>query len=311
MPIDPVILERLLAGLATPAHEPADIHERRERALAAETAFWADHRMPPPAVETVDVNIGAVRVRMYRGADGIQPGMVQFFGGAFRQGGLHHPVTDWLYRDRAARSGVTVIGVDSALAPEHPYPAAIEQGVAVLHWLREHGESNGIDATRIGIGGQSSGGNIAACVALRNRDEPVLPLRFQLLEVPVLDLTTGHMSFELLAELGIPEEPVRRDHHSIRDDYFGGAADDDPGASPLLQSSLADLPPTYLMLAEYDVLLGDGAAYHARLRDAGVPSSATVALGQTHDSAGDHRLLASQHWQRDVVGILRSLHDLP
>ena len=188
MPIDPVILQTLAASMSQLGTEPTDIHDRRARALAAETAFWAQHAAPLPVVETVDLRAGDVAVRLYRGGDGTQPGMIQFFGGAFRQGGLHHPVVDWLYRDRAARSGVTVIGVDYVLAPEHRYPAAIEQGVGVLRWIAEHGESNGIDPTRVAIGGQSSGGNIAACVAVRNRDAPALPLHFQLLEVPVLDL---------------------------------------------------------------------------------------------------------------------------
>ncbi|WP_022883084.1 alpha/beta hydrolase [Gryllotalpicola ginsengisoli] len=320
MPLDPAVAARLArfrAAAQTPAPPPSSPQERRARALAAETAAWRALGVEARDVDVVDVVVPVphpaapdVRVRLYRppGRTDALPGVLQFFGGAFRQGGLHQPVADWQYRERAAEGGVVVIGVDYALAPEHRYPAAVEQGVAVLEWAREHGAEHGIDPERLALGGQSSGGNLAACTALRNRDRAGVPVAFQLLEVPVLDLTTGHMSFELLDEVGIPRAFVEADHASIRDDYFGPGNPPDPDASPLLARSLAGLPPTYLMLAEYDVLRGDGEAFHARLRAEGVPSSATVALGQTHESMGDPTQLASRHWQATVVALLRTLH---
>lgn len=314
MPIDPVILARVAA--VAPTAPPADPAERRALALAGEQRFWAEHGLATPDVDVVDVAVPVpdgpdVSVRIYRphGATDPLPSVVTFFGGAFRQGGLQHPVTDWLHRIRAAEAGVAVLGIDYALAPERPFPAARDQGVAVLEWVAAHGAAHGLDPARIAVGGQSSGGNLAACVALHVRGR--MPIAFQLLEVPVLDLTAAHMSFEVLAEVGLPEAPVRADHDDIRSTYLGEHDGADPEASPLLEPDLRGVAPAYLLLAEYDVLRGDGEAYHARLREAGVPSSATVALGQTHDSAGDPSLLASRHWQYTVVAILRGLHDLP
>ncbi len=321
MPLDPKIAEHIASAAVDtqPAtHRTPEPEARRASALKFEEKFWERQVVQEPAVDTSDHLISVpgypdliLRVYRPRGVNTALPGYLVFFGGAFRQGGLHHPITDWMYRARAAEAGIAVVAADYALAPEHRYPTQIEQGLAALAWMAAHGAQHGIDPDRLAIGGQSSGGNIAAAVTLRNRDADAeaVQLQFQLLEVPVLDLSTAHMDFSLLAELGIPLDPILAENRSIADDYLGETDAADPGVSPLNQASLAGLPPSYLMLAEYDVLRGDGEAYYTRLRADGVPASATVALGQTHDSAGDlNGLLAARHWHDSVVAVLRTLH---
>ena len=233
-----------------------------------------------------------------------------FFGGAFRQGGNDSSPNRWAHAARSIDADVAVVAVDYALAPEHRFPTPVLQGLAVLSHLVEHGARHGVDPTRLAVGGQSSGASIAACVAQWNLDRDRIPLRLQLLEVPVLDLTGGHIDERALVGLGIPKAFVRRDRRTIARTYLGSLrAARDPRASPLLRRDLAGLPPTYILAAEHDPLRGDAAAYHQRLREADVPSSATIALGQSHDSNGlIGSLLAAQHWHGAVVGALRTLH---
>ena len=105
--------------------------------------------------------------------------MPAFFGGAFRIGGIDYPTTDAAFRRRAVDAGVAIVAVDYALAPEHRYPAQVEQAHAALVWLFEHAEELGVDAGRIGVAGMSAGGGIAAAVTLMNRDRTRLPLRLR------------------------------------------------------------------------------------------------------------------------------------
>ena len=103
------------------------------------------------------------------------PGVLAFFGGAFRIGGIDYPTTDAAYRRRTIDAHVAIVAVDYALAPEHRYPVQVEQGYAALVWLFEHAEELGVDPSRIGVLGISAGGNLAAVVALMNRDRANLP----------------------------------------------------------------------------------------------------------------------------------------
>ncbi|WP_263118957.1 alpha/beta hydrolase [Cellulomonas fimi] len=287
-------------------------------AFEAERAAWPEVGLPLPEARQEEVVVPVaghpdVRVRIVRPDDaGALPAVVQFFGGGFRQGGLDHPSTDWTNRSRARDARVAVVAVDYALAPEHRCPTPVEQGHAVLQWVREHGPEHGIDVQRLAVGGQSSGANIAASLALldRDRSHDGPPLRLQVLEVPVLDLTTRRMRFGALRRIGVPAWAVRREYLGIGRDYLARASQAlDPIASPLRHPDLSGLPPAHLLLAQYDVLRGDGEAYHARLRAAGVESSAFVGLGLGHDSPGwPGTLLAARDWHGHVVSVLRGLH---
>ena len=309
---------------ATPGKEPAGSPGSRARAKHRRAALaWdrteletvgtpgpqlriSEHEVPVPGYP-------AVRVRVYHPpqADGPAPACLTFFGGAFRIGGIDYPTTDAACRRRAADAGIAMVAVDYALAPEHRFPTQVEQAHAALEWLFAHAADLGLDAGRIGVAGTSAGGNIAAALTLVNRDRGRLPLRLQVLEVPVLDLTGRHLELSATRALGIPSLIALRELRSVVRTYVPNRADARSAyASPLLAASHADLPPAVVFTAEYDPLRGDGAAYAAALRAAGVDASAVRYLGGTHDTPiFTGALPAARRWHADVVTALRRLHD--
>jgi len=265
-----------------------------------------EHEVPVPGHPPV-------RVRVYYPPDAEGepvPAFLTLFGGAFRIGGIDYPTTDAACRRRAADAGVAMVAVDYALAPEHRFPTPVEQAYAALEWLFSSAEALNVDAGRIGIAGTSAGGNIAAAVTLVNRDRARLPLRLQILEVPVLDLTGRHLELSATRALGIPSFIALRELRSVVSTYLPRRADARAAlASPLRAPSHAGLPPAVIFTAEYDPLRGDGAAYAAALRRAGVEASTVRYLGVTHDTPIFTRALpAARRWHADVVTALRGLH---
>lgn len=241
----------------------------------------------------------------------IVPASLAFYGGGFRIGGIDYPTTDAGFRLRALDAGIAVVAVDYALAPEHRFPTAVEQGHAALEWLAREAVGLGIDPDRLAISGISAGGNIAAAVTLLNRDGSNVPLRLQLLEVPVVDLTGRHVDFGPVRRMGVPTFLAAREMRSVARTYLGDTAEArNPLASPLLAPSHAGLPPAHILTAEYDALRGEGAAYGAALRAAGVEASVVRYLGMTHDTPVFLGAVPSaRRWHRDVVSALRTLHD--
>ncbi|MDN5724868.1 MAG: alpha/beta hydrolase [Propionibacteriales bacterium] len=296
---------------------PRNIRQRRRRAAEADARDWDQRGLPMPAADIEEVIVPVspgpdVRIRLHRpvNVEKASPAVINFFGGAFRQGGVDYQFNQWANRARARDAGVVMVAVDYALAPEHRAPTQLEQGLAVLDWVVDHGAEYGIDPTRIAVGGQSSGGNLAACLVNENLDRRRHPIALQVLEVPALDLSRKSLSLDVLRAFRIPKFLARWDYRSMAKDYLGHRRPViNPRDSPMQRADLSQVPPTVLMLAEFDVLRGDGVVYHARLRAAGVQSSAMIAVGQTHDSAGAvGALLAAQHWHASVVGCLRTLH---
>ncbi|WP_345800918.1 alpha/beta hydrolase [Microbacterium sp. AZCO] len=271
-------------------------------------------RIPITEHELTADGVPPFRVRIYHPAEPgetLVPGCLALFGGAFRIGGIDYPTTDAGNRRRAADSGVAMVAVDYALAPEHQFPTQIEQAYAALVWLFEHGAEVGVDPQRIGILGTSAGGNIATAVTLMNRDRRGLPIRLQVLEVPVTDLTGGHIDLAATRALGIPSFIAKRELRSVVRTYLPHLRDaKKPYASPLLADSHEGLPPAVVLTAEYDPLRGDGAAYTAALRAAGVEASAVRYLGVTHDTPIFTGVLpAARRWHDEIVTALRRLHE--
>jgi acetyl esterase len=275
---------------------------------------------PGPELRTTEHEIPVpghppVRVRIYHpdtmSASPV-PAWLTFFGGAFRIGGIDYPTTDAANRRRAAEAGVAMAAVDYALAPEHRFPTQVEQAHAALVWLHRNASDLGIDADRIGVAGTSAGAAIAAALTLANRDRTGIPIRLQLLEVPVTDLTGRHLDLRATRGLGVPRVIVLRELRSVARTYLAHRSDArHPLASPLRADSHAGLPPAAILTAEYDPLRGDGVAYAARLRAAGVEASAVQYLGATHDTAiFTGALPAARRWHSDVIGVLASLHDV-
>lgn len=316
MPVSPVVTDALRDALALVGDRSTSPVEWRSQAVRVDTQVVAPLMLPAPSVDICEVQIAVpghppVRLRLYK-PSGIEPkaAFLTFFGGAFRQGGLDYRSTDTLNRSRAAEAGILVAAVDYALAPEHPYPTALRQGQAALRWLKENSRDLDIDPTRIAIGGQSAGGNLAASVALANRRADGIPLALQLLEVPVLDLTGDHFQTEAVTELGIPGHLVEQDLMEMAALYLGGADPREETASPLLSVSLAGMPPAHVFTADLDVLRGDGQAYVEALQSAGVSAKEHRYAGMDHGSLFYTKdLPQARAWNDAVIDILRGLRD--
>jgi acetyl esterase len=223
---------------------------------------------------------GDVPVRIYRPTDdaGPQPALVWYHGGGFVLGNIE--VSDLTCRDLAAQAGVVVVSVDYRLAPEHPYPAGVDDCYAALVWVVATAGDLGIDPTRVAVGGDSAGGNMAAVVALAARDRGGPALRFQLLVYPVTDAL---MSYPSIRDNG--------QGYMLTDDsmkwfielYLGARGDPkDPLVSPLYADDLSGLPPALVVTAEYDPLRDEGEAYGLRLQQARVAAKISRYDGMIH-----------------------------
>lgn len=290
----------------------------RRAALAWDRTELRTVGTPGPEVRITEHEVAvpghpSVRVRIYHPpvvGDAPVPAVLAFFGGAFRIGGIDYPTTDAAYRRRCVDAHVAIAAVDYALAPEHRYPVQVEQAYAALDWLFEAAGEVGVDASRIGVLGVSAGGAIAAALTLVNRDRARHPLRLQVLEVPVVDLTGGHLDLRATRALRIPRFLAMRELRSVARTYLERPEDArDAYASPLRAASHEDLPPAVILTAEYDPLRGDGDAYGAALRAAGVDASVVRYQGVTHDTPIFTGVLpAARRWHDDVVTALRRLH---
>lgn len=215
--------------------------------------------------------------RVYRPDEGL-PVMVYFHGGGWVWASID--THDRLCRDYAAAAGCTVVSVDYALSPEAVFPQAIEECAAVVRGLGAHAASWGIDATRIALGGDSAGGNLALGTALLLRDGGGPALRGILALYPVCDADFTRASYARFGAGGyfLTLEKMRF--------YWSAYAPEDatrlnPLAAPL-RADLRGLPPVMVQLAELDVLHDEGAALAERLREAGVPTTFEVVAGVIH-----------------------------
>lgn len=259
-----------MAAMRTVPLETLSPPEFREAYLATRIPFDAD------LAEVRDLDADGVPCRLYR-PHGERGGLLVYLhGGGWVIGDLD--THDGICRSLAERSGHAVLAVDYRLAPEHPYPAAVDDAVVATTWAAAHAPGLGIDADRIAIGGDSAGGNLAAIVAQRR----VVALRFQLLVYPAVDLTMSQPSHEENRDAPVLTRSVM--------EYFVGhyvpdpSRRSEPGASPLLvdDSALVGLPPALVVTAEFDPLRDEGEAYASRLTAAGVAASAVRFVGHFH-----------------------------
>lgn len=221
-----------------------------------------------------------VPVRVYwPEGSGMLPALIFFHGGGHVIGDLD--THDKVARNLCGLSGAIVVSVDYRLAPEHPFPAAVEDGWAAYEWVRASGLDLGIDTSRLAVGGDSAGGNIAAVVALMARDAGHDDIRLQVLAYPVTDFTLGQDSYRRYAEgYGILTADAMR---WFRDHYLAEPEQArDWRASPLFASDLGRLPPALVLTAECDVLSDEGAAYADALRAAGTFVDAREYRGMIH-----------------------------
>jgi acetyl esterase/lipase len=242
----------------------------------------------PPAsderVEVMDRTIpGAVPVpvRIYRPAQPQGPALVYFHGGGFVTGDIESEHQRCL--DFAAELGIVVVNVDYRLAPEHPFPAPLDDAYAATVWTHANAGDLGAAPSRIAVGGGSAGGGLAAAVALRARDKGGPPLAFQLLLYPVLDDRMETPSMRAYTE---PPLFNRGEVEQMWRHYLGGRREAPVYAAPARATDLSGLPPAYILVAEADPLRDEDLAYACRLIEAGVPTELHHVPGAYHGFDG-------------------------
>jgi acetyl esterase len=274
---------------------------------------------PPPEVASVEDLVvpapGAPLVlRHYRPlgstASETLPALVFFHGGGHTIGGLD--THDVACRSLANAARCVVFSVDYRLAPEHRFPAAVDDAVAATRWVAVSASGLRVDPARIAVGGDSAGGNLAAVVALvlRNAGDP--PLAMQVLIYPVTDLRAASPSHFAYAEGHLL---TRESILWFRSQYLGDLSlAEDWRASPLLASDLAGLPPAYVLTAGFDPLVDEGEAYAERLATAGVRVTYECFTGLIHGfvlmggvlAAANHAIARAALVMRIAFGTARS-----
>ncbi|MBN2621954.1 MAG: alpha/beta hydrolase [Acidimicrobiales bacterium] len=288
MPVTPEvqsILEFIEAAGSPPREEMDPIELRQSYAALSlvetkpEMASVTDHVVPGPA--------GDVPVRVYvpTADPGPHPVLVYFHGGGWVIGSVD--THDGTARAVAEGSGMTVVSVDYRLAPEHPFPAALDDCLAAVRWVVDNAGDLDVDPARLALGGDSAGGNLATVTALElggpsgagGPDDA--EVRFQLLVYPVTDGTMAHPSMEENAEGYFL---TRATMAWFWDQYVGDGDRTTPRVSPMHapDDALAGLPPALVITAEFDPLRDEGEAYVARLRAAGVDAVAKRYDGMIH-----------------------------
>ena len=243
-------------------------------------AFYRDRRSltQPASPEVGEVSDllaegsgAAIPMRLYKPATRAEPPvallpvLVYFHGGGWTIGDLD--THDVLCRQLANAAHCAVLSIDYRMGPEHRFPAAVDDCLAATYWIARQAERLGLDASRIAVGGDSAGGNLAAVVAIAARDAGDLPLAFQLLIYPATDMRCVHPSHETNGRGYLLERETVAYYH---DHYIDDRAHDlDWRASPLLCDDLSRLPPALVLTAGFDPLRDEGLAYADALSAAG------------------------------------------
>jgi acetyl esterase len=290
--------DSLSEGLAV---EQARIERRREAEVVGGQTPISMGR-----VESVQVPgpAGTLNARLY-----VPPGpppsalLVYYHGGGWVIGDLE--THDRPCRFLAAQAGVQVLAIDYRLAPEHPFPAAAEDAFAAYAWTTANADRFGVDPTRIGVGGDSAGANLAAVTCLSAREEGAQAPAMQLLIYPV---TTASQELASRRTFRDGFLLTRRDMDWFEDSYLPPGVDrSDPRVSILQADDLGNLPPAYVATAGFDPLRDEGEAYALRLRDAGVRVTLRRHPGLVHTYANLTAICPSaRHAMLEATAALRS-----
>jgi len=234
---------------------------------------------------------GAIPLRYYRpldsAPDDVLPVLVYYHGGGWTIGDLD--THDTLCRELCNLSGCALVAVDYRMGPEHRFPAAVDDALAATRWVRAQAATLGVDASRLAVGGDSAGGNLAAVVAIAARDAGDLPIVFQLLIYPATDMRRVHPSHTTNGQgYLLTSDSIRYFH----DHYITDLAHDlDWRASPLLHPDLSRLPPALVLTAGYDPLRDEGLDYARALTAAGTRAVQVCFERQIHGFITMGRLL--------------------
>ena len=212
---------------------------------------------------------GAPEVRIYRpmGSTGTLPSLLWIHGGGFVIGGIKEE--DFLVQHIVEAVGCVAVSVEYRLAPEHPYPAPMEDCYAALRWMFQHATELGVDPARIAVGGASAGGGLAAGLVLLARDRGEMAVVFQLLIYPMIDDRDATASSEAFAEAPVLN---RQENRKLWRAYLGddaGGPNVSPYAAAARASDLSNLPPTYIAVGSHEIFLDEATEYALRLAHAG------------------------------------------
>ncbi len=288
MSLHPQIQAVLDTAAASGQPAPADMPVAEGRLAFIERAASAN--LPKAEIaEVVDRTIyapgGSIPIRLFRPSGAAETGLpvvVFFHGGGWRLGNLdtHDPQC----RALAEGAGCLVVAVDYRLAPEHRFPAAVDDAWAVVQWVGANAVSIGADPARIAVAGDSAGGTLATVVAQLAREAGGPPLARQIMVYPVLDARTDTASYARYAE-GF--NLTRAAMVQIFELYLEKPEDAaDLRASPLRAADLSGLPPALIIAASHDPLVDEGVAYAKQLRDAGVAVDYHAFEGYVHGFFG-------------------------
>ncbi len=284
MPLDPQAKTFLEQSPPAPPfpHDVASINEIRNLTARLEgepePVARVEDRVVPGSGAGVEI---PVRIYWPAGTDestSPKAGFVFFHGGGWVLGNLD--AYDHLCHALANAGDCVVVSVDYRLAPEHRFPAAAEDCYDATVWTAQHADELGIDAERIAVGGDSAGGNLAAVVSLMDRDRETSHIAYQVLIYPITDANLQTPSYTENGEgYFLTTERMAWFWELYLSDQSEAS---NPYAAPLQAESLANLPPAYVMTAQFDPLLSEGDAYADRLEAAGVPVERELYEGQIH-----------------------------
>ncbi|OBB59803.1 lipase [Mycobacterium sp. 852013-51886_SCH5428379] len=303
-PID-VILQKVLDAVPfqLSTDEGVEVARRRLRDLPRRPVHpevtTEDRVIPGPA--------GDLGVRIYRppAAGDRPPVVVYFHGGGFAVGDLD--THDGTCREHAVGAAAVVVSVDYRLAPEHPYPAAVEDAWAATQWVADHADELGADAGRLALAGDSAGGNLAAVISQRARAAGRPAIAFQLLWYPA---TMWDESLPSYAENAAAPVLDRAAILAFSQWYASDADFTDPELAPGRASDFAGLPPAYVAVAGHDPLRDDGVRYAELLADAGVPVELHNATTLVHGYLGYSGVVpaATEATERGLAALRSALH---
>jgi acetyl esterase len=281
MPLDPIVKMMIDATAdlnlppwetLTPDEVRAQMRARPQIGKPEDVARVEDRSIPGPN--------GPIPVRIYQPeGEAPFPLLVYFHGGGWVIGDIESH--DMLCRSLANASGCVVASVDYRLSPEHKYPVPLDDCYAATKYFAEHAAEFNGDPSRLAVGGDSAGGNLATVVSLIARDRGGPTIGFQLLVYPVIDFNFNTPSYRDNAEGYFLTANLMKWfwNHYLRTDADGAQ----PDASPMRADSLRGLPPALVITAEFDPLRDEGEAYAAKLLDAGVSVSVHRYDGMLHN----------------------------